>query len=269
MSDESAIHSAIVSGTGLAADRVKWSDQGGARPASPAAWVSLRDLGEAPIGHDTARYVRNPFTFTAKAITLVVPGAPGTVTVPAHGLSSGDGPVRLTTTGTLPGGTAADVDYWAIRVTADTLRLAPSFLAAIDASAPIAIIDTGVGAHAIVSTTQTLKAGAEAKAVVEGVRQRTISVQCFGGDAIGDGSPMGILRRLRAALALPTIRDALHAGGVGLLRANDARNVSLAVSPSVFEPRAVMELVFVVRAPDPNVTETIIETVTTNVTITA
>jgi hypothetical protein len=43
-----------------------------------------------------------------------------------HGLLTGDGPIRLTTSGTLPTGLALATDYWIIKATDDTFKLAHS-----------------------------------------------------------------------------------------------------------------------------------------------
>lgn len=48
---QSAIQRFVVLATGIAADRVRWSDQGGKIPASPGPWVSLNILTEGPTGH--------------------------------------------------------------------------------------------------------------------------------------------------------------------------------------------------------------------------
>jgi hypothetical protein len=42
----------------------------------------------------------------------------------SHGRGTGDGPIRVTTTGTLPTGLPPDTDYWLIRVDQHTLKLA-------------------------------------------------------------------------------------------------------------------------------------------------
>jgi len=50
------------------------------------------------------------------------------VTRTGHGLSNGDGPVRLSkASGSLPGGLAETTDYWLIRLTANTFSFATSF----------------------------------------------------------------------------------------------------------------------------------------------
>jgi hypothetical protein len=72
-----------------------------------------------------------------------------TVTVASHARVTGTGPVRLTTTGTLPTGLDPATPYWLIRLDADTLQLAASRP---DASAGVAIgfSDDGVGAHQLI-----------------------------------------------------------------------------------------------------------------------
>lgn len=265
-----AIGAAVTAASGLASDRVRWGRQGiaAARPTTPGAWISMLAIGEADTGRPYARYTRNPLTFTPKPVASVTVGTPGALTVTGHGLQTGDGPVRLTTSGTLPAGLLADVDYWVIRVDADTLRLALGFLAAVETPAPVAISGAGAGAHAIAPTAATLRAGAEAIATTQVPSVRTVSVQCYGGDAIDDGSPLAILGRVRAGLHLPSIRAALLAGGVGLQRIAPPRDTSITVTESRFEPRAAMEIAFHVPGPVVTETETIIESLLIPLTVT-
>src|SRR5678815_4785658 len=49
-----------------------------------------------------------------------------TFTATAHGFQTGDGPVQVSTTGALPAGLLVATDYWVIRLTADTFKLATS-----------------------------------------------------------------------------------------------------------------------------------------------
>jgi len=87
-----------------------------------------------------------PFTFTATS------GTPGLLTATAHGLQTGDGPVRVSNSGGgLPGGLAAGTDYWVIFDTTNTLRLATSLADAVAAD-PVVITSNGTG-------TQTLSPG--------------------------------------------------------------------------------------------------------------
>lgn len=75
-----------------------------------------------------------------------------TLTLTAHGLLTGDGPFRLTTTGTLPAPLALAIDYWVIRIDADTIKLALTLGgSAIDISA------TGSGTHTLSDTATTAR----------------------------------------------------------------------------------------------------------------
>ncbi len=64
-------------------------------------------------------------------------------------LQTGDGPLRVSTTTTLPSGLTAGTDYYAIRLTANTFKLATSFALAI-AGTNLLIASNGTGVHSIV-----------------------------------------------------------------------------------------------------------------------
>jgi len=73
-----------------------------------------------------------------------------TLTITGHGLKTGDGPYRMTTSGAdLPNGWAINTDYWLIRTDADTLQVATS-LANANAGTAVAISDDGTGTHTLV-----------------------------------------------------------------------------------------------------------------------
>ena len=76
--------------------------------------------------------------------------APLSLLLTAHGLSTGDGPFTLTTTGVLPTGLATATDYYAIVVDTDHLLLAASRADAL-ASTEIVLTDTGTGTHTLVT----------------------------------------------------------------------------------------------------------------------
>lgn len=75
---------------------------------------------------------------TTDIVTLAV-GSP---------MPTGAGPFRLTTDNTLPAGLAVATDYWVIRLTATTYKLASSYANAI-AGTVVDITDTGTGNHAM------------------------------------------------------------------------------------------------------------------------
>lgn len=81
-------------------------------------------------------------TFTA-AVTDV-----GTAV--AHGLVVGDGPIRVSSSGTLPAGLEADTDYYVGEAaTADTFKLSTSIEGAIE-GAFVDITSTGSGTHTLI-----------------------------------------------------------------------------------------------------------------------
>lgn len=67
-----------------------------------------------------------------------------TITVDAHNLPTGFGPLQLTTSGTLPGGLALLTNYWIISTGTNTLKLAATKANAL-ANNPVAISDDGMG----------------------------------------------------------------------------------------------------------------------------
>lgn len=78
-----------------------------------------------------------------------VTAAADTIAEVAHGLATGDGPFFVANTGGgLPAGLAATTPYWAIRVDADTLKLAASKANAL-ANTPVNITTAGTGAHSL------------------------------------------------------------------------------------------------------------------------
>lgn len=74
----------------------------------------------------------------------------------AHGLQTGDGPVRATNSGgALPSGLATGTDYYAIRLSADTYSLATSLANALAGTA-ITLSDAGTGTHTLDVTASSL-----------------------------------------------------------------------------------------------------------------
>jgi hypothetical protein len=72
----------------------------------------------------------------------------------AHGLETGDGPIRFTTSGTLPTGLATATDYYVIAVNANSISLATS-LANAYAGTEIDLTGAGSGTHTLVDTAST------------------------------------------------------------------------------------------------------------------
>lgn len=105
------------------------------------------DLAVGTLTNDRRALVVADDTFTAAATDIC--------TAVAHGLQVGDGPIRLTTTGTLPAGLALATDYWIIEgADADTFKLASS-LANAYAGTAVDITGTGSGTHTLSDTAST------------------------------------------------------------------------------------------------------------------
>lgn len=86
-------------------------------------------------GLGTLTNKRCPLTFSAFTFTVNHVTSTSNLSATAHGLQNGDGPIQLTTTGSLPTGLAAATNYYVIFVDADTFKLAASLTDAYAATA--------------------------------------------------------------------------------------------------------------------------------------
>jgi hypothetical protein len=77
----------------------------------------------------------------------VIP-ADDAIVLAAHGFETGDGPFRLSTSGTLPAGLATATDYYVIAIDADTFQFATSRVNALNGS-DVDLTDQGSGTHGI------------------------------------------------------------------------------------------------------------------------
>lgn len=148
---------------------VRLTNSGGALPAGLAVatdyYVIARDADSIALATSRA----NALAGTAIDITgagtgthTVVDTATtqrdslNTLTITGHAYKTGDGPVRLTTSGALPTGLATGVDYWIAVIDANTVKLFASraaLLAAGSVSGAGAVdigVDSGSGTHTIV-----------------------------------------------------------------------------------------------------------------------
>lgn len=123
----------------------------------------------AAAGESVAKFVLSVFGSAAIAVTNaliavgvffartvaddaveVVTAASDALTLTAHGYTHGYGPVQLTTTGTLPAGSALATNYWLIYVDANNVKLAAS-LDDVLAGTAVDLTDAGSGTHTIVA----------------------------------------------------------------------------------------------------------------------
>lgn len=226
---EIAIHRWVVYSTGIAQERVRWSDDGGPQPQlKDGPWVSLRVLGDNG-GQAWTEYHRRPFDFAPLSVTAV---SGDQLTTPGHPLQDGDGPV-LVVGEALPGGLTAGVGYWAIRAGASLLSLAATFENAINEVA-VDLTSSGSLPITIESTAATMRAGHELSQVTREAAVLELAVSLRGGDA------MGSLRIARLKAQSPRARGLLHVANVGLLEAGGLQNVGAALNGATYEPRASM-----------------------------
>lgn len=107
------------------------------------------------------RYVAGPTALTIPDDVIeAVDITTDQLTLTAHGLETGDGPVRLTTTGTLPAGLATGTDYWVVVVDVDNIMLATSLdnaMEVVPSVIAIDISDAGTGVHTLVDVAGTTR----------------------------------------------------------------------------------------------------------------
>lgn len=135
---------------------------------------SLRD-GKGPIA--IAAWALS-FTFATTDVTV----AADTITETAHGMETGDGPVRVSSSTTLPAGLAAATDYWVIRVDANTFKLATSRANALAGTA-IDLTSQGTGTHTLtrdVKLAKDFSAGGMLEWLAQGVKPRTMNEAATG-----------------------------------------------------------------------------------------
>lgn len=85
-------------------------------------------------------------------------------------------------------------------------------------------------------------AGAEITYYTQGTRTVTLSIQCYGGAATGDGSPEALLDRAKLLLQSPAWKVARKAAGFGIGDIRGPRALDGMRTPVVIEPRAILEL---------------------------
>lgn len=151
------VYARCTSGAGV----VVFRDTSGADAVTVNVTLGLQwytATGALPVGDavkvDPMYYSDGTHSLEVYAVSLfeddAAPAAPLSLLLTAHGLSTGDGPFTLTTTGVLPTGLATATDYYAIVVDTDHLLLAASRADAL-ASTEIVLTDAGTGTHTLVT----------------------------------------------------------------------------------------------------------------------
>lgn len=233
---EHALQGWVAATSGLPSSNVIWSGYGRRRPTPDGQWISLLVNSAQQDGLAWTDVEDN---------VLALPPTPCTVDEarrlhsPNHMLVTGDGPMRVQTSGELPVGLTLDTDYWVVVADADSLMLARAFIDAMaDEPAVVTLLSVGAGVQTLICTPTTIRAGQEISNVVRMNMRGKLSVQCYGGEPTGTRSPKAILQTVSAAALLPTIRASLESAGVGVSDAGPINDVGAVLSTTKFEPRA-------------------------------
>lgn len=241
---ELAIHTWVVAGSGLTTEQVIWTQQpDAARPPEPAIMMKFYVLDNNGLPWLDAETQWLVFS------DVVISGVTGNVlTSVGHTLLSGDGPVRLTTTGTLPAPLLPNTDYWIIRDTADTLRVSANYTntggnVIGNPITPITLSTAGTGTHTIIDIAeQTLRAGQEIRHVSRGTMRLGLQLFCHTATGVSMNSAMAILRRVADRSYLPSQQAILSAANLGLTSMERVRPLHGVKDAVLFQPRAWVDV---------------------------
>lgn len=234
---QKALHNWIVACTGLAADKVIWGQQAGGRPTQPG--IVLRIMNDEDRGMPWIDHTPNPLVFNDIVITSIDATA-NTFTKVAHGLLTGDGPVRMVGA-SLPLGILPNVNYWIIKVTNDTFKLADGFVNAMN-GVGIDLQSTGSGVMTLVDTTSTLRAGQEITLIQRSLIKATLTVECYTDIGVGLDKASAILARVASRRLLPTPLQILEDANIGVSEITRVRAYGGTQGNYIFEPRASMDV---------------------------
>lgn len=240
-----ALRAWVVGGSGLPLEKVVLGEQDAPRPTAPA--IIMRISNDTQAGRPWVDFASRPLTFADKSVT-VVDVAANTLAIAAHGLTSGDGPVRVASTGTVPGGLAVSTDYWVIAPDADHVQLATTFVRAGGvpgsglAQSPIDLTSSGAGTITLLATAATLRGGQEMTAFARGLVKVTLELRCHAPTVPGNAMAVALLNAIRGRCQLPSQRAILDAANIGLIEAERVRAIQGVRDALLFEPRAYLDV---------------------------
>lgn len=254
---QNAMRAWVAGGCQLPLSSVYWGGQDSERPPEPA--VELRVYSSHPMGMAWLDHEVQYASFSPIAVSAVNVGQ-SRLTAPAHGLANGDGPVRVASTGTVPGGLATDTDNWVIFVDANTVQLAKSFadtggawINGVPTGNPataITLTDLGAGAITIQSTGKTQRAGHEIRYVSRSLERVGLMVACYTSEVVGLSAAMALLDRIKARQKLPSQQAILRSARLGLTLVERSRAIHGVRNAVQFEPRALLEVMFAMTTSD-------------------
>lgn len=238
-----ALHAFVVSCTGLSPQKVTWARQRNTpRPEQDGIIMKIYVVDDTGNSYLTTENV--PLVIPSKSITAV---SGDNLTVTAHTLVTGDGPIQLTGAD-LPAPLAEDTNYWVIRVDADTIRLAIQFEdtgggdATGNTITPITLTNAGSGVMTLAGTADTLRAGEEINFVQSGLTRATLQLFSYVADDTGMDGAVATLRKVANRYKLPSNRDILDGANVSVTSMERTRSMLGSQDATLFEPRAWIDI---------------------------
>jgi len=248
---EKGMRAWVVATSGLPLSKVYWGQQDCERPREPA--IELRIFSTHTLGQAWVDVEDNFVAITPLTITLVTPSS-GELTTAAHGFTNGDGPVRVASTGVIPGGLVAGKDYWVILDDLNTIRLADTFVRTGGAyvnGAPsgnavtsVVITSAGSGVITLSSAPKFVRGAGPVRFVGRSMERVGLMLTSFTSDGVGMLAAMGIMNRIKSRQKLPSSQAILKAAHLGLTSVERARALHGMRGAALFEPRALMEVYF-------------------------
>lgn len=242
---QKALHNWVVACTGMAADKVVWGQQQAPRPTH--AGIILRLMMENDEGLPWIDTSTEPLVISDITISSVDHVA-NTFTKATHGLLTGDGPVRLNGAD-LPDGTLSTVNYWIVKIDADTFKLADSFVNAMN-GVTINLVDAGSGVITLADTSDTLRAGQELKHTQRSLVKMFLNLECYTDIGVGLEMASSILWRVAAKRILPTPVEILREANIGVSEISRVRSFGGTQSQYLFEPRASLDVALYITSED-------------------
>lgn len=234
---QKALHNWIVACTGLDPTHVIWGGQKVGRPAQPG--IVLRLMTDTDENIPWVDDVVQKLEIATITITSVDDTA-NTFTKAGHNLLTGDGPIHMGGLD-LPGGILPNVNYWIVKVDANTFKLADGFVNAMN-GVTIDLQDAGSGVITLDDTTETLRAGQEILFIQRSLQKATLTVECYTDIGVGLDMASAILARVASKRLLPTPLAILQDANIGVSEITRIRSYGGTQGNYIFEPRASMDV---------------------------
>lgn len=238
-----ALRAWVSGGTLLPLDHVYWGGQDMPRIVEPA--VELNAYAYAPVTEPWLDREVNLLVVQTFVVTNV-DTLMSTLTVPNHGLVTGDGPVTLATTGTIPGGLKVG-DVWVVVVDGSTLRLCDDYRRT-GGNFPgnpitaLTITSPGSGTLTLSGNARTRRAGHEINYVARSNGRLTLDLDCHTTAAVGPEMAMSVLQGVAARRPLPSQQAILRAANIGVQQVERVRWIRGVRNAVMFEPRARLQV---------------------------